>query len=210
MPGFNFNYNQSRQKSQSSSTQDVWGAQKPWLERMYAGAGGLAGQQAGDMGGVNDWYGGLQGAAMPAFQNLAMGPQNPWLQGMADTAMGSVARNFNQNIMPGIQGGANMAGQRGGAREGLLTEQAGGEAMRAMGDVANNIYGGAWNSGMQGQLGALGQLGNLGNLGMGQMNAQWAPWLNMRNVIGPPTTLTQSNAISKGSSYGMGMGASMI
>lgn len=203
---FSLSGNYGKNVTRSSSQQNVWGGQAPWLTQMYGDASGLAGQQAGDMGGIQDYFSQLQGAAMPAFQNLSMGPQNPWLQGMADTAMGSVARNFQNQIMPSITGAANMAGQRGGAREGLYGDYAAGEAGRAMGDVAQNIYGQAWNQGMQGQLGALGQLGNLGNLGMGGMQAAWMPYQNLANILGGPTVLGSSTSQSRGSNMGLSVG----
>jgi len=210
MFGGSFSYNQSNSKSQNG--QNIWGPQAAGLTNLYGQGADLAANQQAGMGGVNDWFSQMQGGAMPAFQGLLQGAQNPWLQGMADTAMGSVARNFNSQIMPGLIGGANQAGQLGGSRSGLMQDFAGGEAMRAMGDVANNIYGNAWNSGLNAQQGALGMIPQMSNLGMGQMNAQWLPLMNQKQLLGQPTPLSWGN--SKSSSYGtsgsfglgMGMG----
>lgn len=200
---FGFNQSSSRQRS----GQDVWAPQAGALADLFGQAAGLGAQQSAGMGGVNDWFSQMQGGAMPAFQGLLQGPQNPWLQGMADTAMGSVARNFQSQIMPGLIGGANQVGQLGGSRSGLMQDFAGGEAMRAMGDVANNIYGGAWNSGLQAQQGALSMIPQMANLGMGQMNAQWLPLMQQKQIYGQPTPLSWSQGKSSGFGTSMGFGS---
>ena len=175
----------------------IWGPQQQYLGDVYGQAKSLYGQQAGQGAQQQSYIQGLQNSGMQAAQNLMMGPQNPYLQGMAADAMSQVSNQFNSQVMPSLLGGGNAAGQLGGERYALLQNQAVGEAGRAMGSAANQIYGNAWNSGMQGQAAGLDSLTSLGNLGMQGLNAPWAGLANYSSLIGKPVM---------GSGVGFGQG----
>ncbi|MGL4650275.1 MAG: hypothetical protein ACRC1H_12785, partial [Caldilineaceae bacterium] len=176
---------------------NVWGPQQGFLGDIFRGAQGIYGQQqgAGQLGAMSQ-----QGAG--AFANLAAGPANPYLQGMTANAMQQVTDQFNSQIMPGLLGGANAAGQLGGERYALLQNQAAQAGARALGGVAQDIYGQAWDSGMQGQLGALSAM-------PGAMNAiGGAPWQALQNyagIIGRPV-LGSGTSFGAGGSFGGGAG----
>lgn len=161
----------------------IWGPQQGYLTDIYGRARGLADTQ-GAAG--TDWFNQIGQGAQSAFQGLAAGPQNPYLTGMADAAMGAVGRQFQSQIMPALLGGGNAAGQLGGGRYGMLQAQAAGEGARALGDVAQNIYGNAWESGMQGQLGALSALPGLASFGNASMAAPWNSLQQYSSLIGAP------------------------
>ena len=178
----------------------VWGGQDPYLQSMYGLAQGQYNQAQGvPLQQAQQFIGGVQGAAGGAFNALAAGPQNPYLTGMVQAGMDQVGRQFQQQIMPGLIGGANAAGQLGGERYGLLQGQAVGDATRAMGDVANQMYGQAWTSGMQGQQAALQALPQMQNLGMASLSVPWANLGQYANMLGNPTILNTTQG--KGGGY---------
>jgi hypothetical protein len=172
------------------------------------------------------------GVGKSAMDQLLAGPQNPYLTGMANAAMNNIGQNFQSQIMPALLGGGNAAGQLGGGRYALLQNQAASDAMKAMGDVGNNIYGNAWNSGLASQQAALGMLGNVygqnlqaqqGALGMvgdvWQQNLAarqgalgmtgdiagmpWMPLQQYANILGRPTVLSGGGSSSSDSSGGL-------
>jgi len=191
-------------KTKSSSSQNVWAPQAGALTDIYGQAGNVYQQTQGQLPQAQSQLQSLQGPAMQAYGALAAGAQNPYLAGMAQAGFDQVGRQFQQQIMPGLVGGANAAGQLGGERFAQMQAQAAAEAQRAMGDVGNQIYGNAWQSGMQGQQAALQALPNLQNLGMASMAL---PWMNLgayKSAVGAPTVLGASS--SKGSSFGFAPG----
>ena len=214
----------------SSSTQNpatVWSGQAPYLKNLYQGsqdAGqNLAGQQyaqgfqnpamqafmqqAG--GGAQTDISGLQGIAQGGGQFAQMQDEN--LYGAIQAGLGDINRNFQQNIMPGINTGASQAGTSGGSRQGIAQGLAAQGANRQAGDFVNQMRSQNFNQQMnrniaqeQNQLGAYGQMGQfnqmqnqaqqgamglapqVSNLGFA---SQFGNLQNQAQILGRPTVL---------------------
>ena len=187
----------------------------------------MLGQARGQMGQAGQGYGrgyqglGEQAAWLKQFQNPGMDP-------MADVYAKNVAQNFNEQIMPGLRGGAALAGGMGSSRQGISEGLAAGRSSQQLQDFAAQLYGQQMDRSLQaaGQLGqnamGYGQLANgQGNLGEqmsglgGQYGAlsqmqQALPWyaLNQyKGLLGNPTVLSgggQSSATATGGGSTLG------
>ena len=79
---------------------------------------------------------------------------NPMLDNMFDAGARKINQNFAENTMSQIGDGAQAAGQYGSSRQGIAEGIAGRGVADATGDLAANLYGGAYNQGF----GAMSQL----------------------------------------------------
>lgn len=152
-------------------------------------------------------------------QLLAPGEQ---LQGQLNFLDENIQRNLRTTL--GTLGGqATLAGQTGGDRQAFFSSQAAGEAQRQFAGQAANITAAdlAARRQLSGvvagqQLGAAGALGGLGiaqqdlsgqfataglnqlqplfNLGLSPFEAEFAPLLNLSQIIGPPVVLREAQA----------------
>lgn len=194
--GGSFGYGESKQDSRS--TQDIWAQQSPYLQNLYgAGQQKLASQDQG----YGDQF------LAPAFQSWmsALNPQgNPWLQENVRNAQRMAAEGYTENILPAIQSSAVASGNLGGDRGGIAAGIAGREAVRGQGDIANQMYGRAYESDQQRVMQALSMTGGLAGL----QGASWAPLMQYANLLGRPTTLGQSQ--SQGRAYNFDIGAGMF
>jgi len=188
---FGSSFDQSSNFSSSKSWQDpdqIWGPQAAGLENLF-GAGASIFQNAGMGPGM-----GIFNTAQQGFQNLMNPGVNPQLQAY----QGDVMRNMQRNILPSIEGGAGMAGQLGGARQGIAEGLAMSDANQQVTDMAANLY----NSDMNRMMTTRAQAPMLANLGMG------LPWFNAQQyagLLGRPTVLGGgggSESMSSGSSLG--------
>ena len=59
--------------------------------------------------------------------NTSMFGSNPYIQGQAKSIQDLSNQNLQQNVMPAIGQGAQMAGQYGGTRQGMVHPHARGE-----------------------------------------------------------------------------------
>lgn len=227
--------------SASDSTQfgsNVWENQRPYLQDTYAQAQQMAGigqqdlaQQAmgqnalyqgqqmmgqsgqyaggmvGQVGAANQMY----GQSAQGFGQMAQGAgNNPQLDAYAQ----QVGQQFNRQIMPALQGQAQVAGQLGSSRAQIGEAMAAGDAQQNIQNYSQQLYSDEQNrrlqafQGMQGagagmlqgaqMLGGAGQLqqsaaGGLmdASQGWGQWGqyAQQSPWANLQqyqNIIGGP------------------------
>jgi len=227
---------------QQSNPASVWSEQSPYLTSLYSQAQNLF--NSGAPGGAgydyasqvsqgalpaiqNSLGGGFSGqfANNPYLQNMASGAyQNQGLQGAIQAGLGDISRNFNQNIMPGINSGAAMTNTSGGSRQGIAQGLAAGDANRQSADFVNQMYSNNFQNMMQNQLGALGQMGSayanadqytnqmlgmapqLSNLGYAPEQAYWSNQFNpisqYASLIGSPTVLGGS---SSGSGWNVGL-----
>jgi len=81
--------------------------------------------------------------------------QNPYLDANVDTALGKVSQQFNENIMPGILGQTQAAGQNvGDSGFGKAAQRAADVAQGRMGEIASGMYGQAYNQDMNRALSA--------------------------------------------------------
>lgn len=87
--------------------------------------------------------------AQQAFGGFMTNPINPYTDMMAESALNQMARSYAENVLPNMRHSAQAAGQYGGSRQDLAEAQGGERLMRAMGDTARNIYGGAYETGQQ-------------------------------------------------------------
>lgn len=202
---------QSSSSKQNAST--VWGPQAGYLQDMYGRAQGMMGSTntaAGDQAYQQaQGYGDMMGGAA----QQALGPQ--WLQQAQQTTQQmqnpgtdprmamyakQVGQNFNEQVMPALQGQAMTAGGYGGSRAGIAQGLAGARAGQQIQDFGAQLYGenqdralqaanlnaNIFGQGMQGA--AQAQQGALqsGEFGMG------VPWYNLQQyagLLGGPTVL---------------------
>jgi hypothetical protein len=156
----------------------VWTPQTPFLTQNYQAGQNLATQQMAPGSNFQDMLGQQQGA----WQNLLSGSANPYLSGMAGNAMSAITKQFQEQIMPALLGGGNAAGQLGGERYQNLQDSAARTAMDATAAAGADVYGRAWDSGLQAQLGALGESSQV-------QGAAWQPLLQQAKLLGGPTVL---------------------
>lgn len=200
---------------QSSAPSSVWGPQQDFLTSLYGRAqnasyGGMGQNFAqsflpGAQRGFNQLIGGGQQFDPTGLQNIASGQtQNQNLQGAIGAGLGQINRNFQRNIMPGINTGAAMTNTSGGSRQGIAQGLAASDANQQATDFVQNMQSQNYQSGIQNQLGAYGQLGaqdqlanqamfgglsqapQLSNLGFG---AQYGDLSQLSQLIGRPTIL---------------------
>jgi hypothetical protein len=153
----------SKSKQSSSSTSydygnEVWGAQSPYLQDMYAraqqmsmqpaqgmGSLGMAGDmygQSGNMYGQSMGYLGQAGNAFGQSQDALNRMANPT---EADPMQAVYARQlgqqFNEQIMPGLKGDAMVGGGMGGSRAGIAQGLAGARMGQQLQDFSAQLYG---------------------------------------------------------------------
>lgn len=73
-----------------------------------------------------------------------------------------LGEQFNEQVLPGIRGGAMAAGQYGGSRQGVAEGLAARGLGYAMGDMAANMYNNAFNTAQQQRYGTANNLAGLG------------------------------------------------
>ena len=125
---------------------------------------------------------------------------NPGVNPQLAAYSGEVQKNLERNLLPSIQGGAGMAGQMGGSRQGVAEGLAIGDSNRQITDMASNLY----NADMNRMGQAMSQAPSLGTFG------QQIPWYAMNQysgILGDPTVL-QGAAGSESSSSSSSSGGS--
>jgi hypothetical protein len=199
----------------TSAPSTVWGGQAPFLQDLYgrsqmASYGdqgtGYAQQVAGQaQQGLGQMLGG--GFQTPGLQQGLQGfggMQNQALGGAIESGLGQISRNFQQNIMPGINTGAAMTGTAGGSRQGIAQGLAAQGANQQASDFVNRMQSQNWAQQMQNQLGAYGQMAGLqgqqnqmlaGGMGMAPQTqnlgfgAQYGNLQALQGLYGSPTVL---------------------
>lgn len=83
---------------------------------------------------------------------------NPYLDQMSTGIKNTVNDNLQQNILPGIDSGAMMAGQYGGTRQGIAQGLAVGQSNKYLSDSLANMYGAQQTQANQLQANMTGQL----------------------------------------------------
>ena len=102
----------------------------------YAGLDQAGGNLQNAFNNIGQGYSGLsdQAAWLKQFQNPGMDP-------MADVYARNVAQNFNEQIMPGLRGGAALAGGMGSSRQGIAEGLAAGRSSQQLQDFGAQLYG---------------------------------------------------------------------
>lgn len=130
------------------------GSAYDYASGIAGGAGGAFGNQAAG-GFVNpEMMKNLQGLGSGQFQNQALG-------GAIEAGLGDISRNFQRNIMPGINTGSAMTNTSGGSRQGIAQGLAASEANRQASDFTQRMYSNNFGQQLQSMLGANQQMGNL-------------------------------------------------
>ena len=167
------------------------------------------------------------------FLSGAVQQGNPFLNSQIQSLGQQIGQNFQNQILPGLQSGANQVGGLGGGRhqiaQGLAAQgaqQAFGQGAAALGSAnfgqqlgaAQALQGGALQGGAlagQGvsqQFGAgqagLGSLGGLFNLGQAPFQQAFNPLQNFAGLVGAPTVLSQNQGqnTSSGFNFNAGLG----
>lgn len=229
----------STQQSQSQNLgSNVWGPQQDYLTGQWADANAIYGQQAGNQAGMAGYnqngamLGQAQGAAQMGMGQLAspymtqaqqtLGAlQNPGMDPMLGVYARNIGQQFNEQIMPGLQGQAALAGGLGNSRAQIGQALAGARAGQQIQDFGAQLYGQGQDRALNAanMAGALqgniaqgyGQFGDqFQNIGQGQLqNAQFGmavPWYAAQQragLLGGPIMQDLG-----GSSSGMGSSTS--
>jgi hypothetical protein len=99
---------------------------------------------------MQDMSGGLQ----YGLQSSLMAPDvanNPYIGGVADVISNRMARQYNENLLPGIRSGAVASGQLGGSRQGIAEGLAARGTSEATGDALAALYSDAYGQGLDAQ-----------------------------------------------------------
>lgn len=179
--------------------------QQGFLNSLFQQGAGLAGQQLGAGSGFDQFT----SSAMQNLQNMFQpsAQANPFLQQQIGMGQNLINENLQQNILPSVGSGAQVAGQFGGGRQGVAEGIALRDANRQSSDFAQNLIGQDFQGQQNRALQALGQAGNIGNLAFQPLN-------NLRSILGGTTVLGEgaaqggSSGFSGGSSFGVGGGSS--
>ncbi len=111
----------------------------PAWQRLLGGGTPMNMSTAQEIGaGTAPSFGTLYGMQQPG--------RNPYLDAMFGSAAGRVMDQFQERIMPGITGSAEMTGGLGGSRQGIAEGLAAKGAMQTIGDMASGMYGGAYDA----------------------------------------------------------------
>jgi hypothetical protein len=124
--------------------------------------------------GQQGFLGGLQESAQYGQQALQQfsQQQNPYLNSQVSQLGQDIGSNFREQILPGIGGGFQNAGQRGSSRQGVAEGLAAQGAQEQFQRGATNLRAGAYGQQQQAAA-ALAGLGNQANQAFGQQQAGW-------------------------------------
>lgn len=158
---------------------------------------------------------------MQTLLNLQEGGVSPLLDNYYESALGSVNRNLERNILPSIRDGAISAGQSGSSRHGIAEGLALSDANQQATEMANQMYGQAYDADqgrrlasagqyIQSGLGAEGQsatqasnvinsAGQLYDMQLDPYSRAWDPLNSYKSIVGNQTILGEGS--SSGSSW---------
>jgi len=203
--------------TQAGFLNDLWGRGQATLNGQQGyGPGGVALQQGADW--ARQGAGFLTGPHMQQVGESLNQLQNPEVDPMMGVYGRQVGQQFNEQILPGLRGGAMVNGGYGGSRAGIAEGLAGARSSQQLQDFAAQLYG-------QGQDRKLAAAQTSGQLGLGinegfQGNAANAmdlgrfgmglPWYNMQQysgLLGSPVTIDKGGSSkSKGKGFDASVG----
>ncbi len=155
-----------------------------------------------------------------AYEFALSSPINPFTEQLVQTAARPVIQHLQENILPSIRGNSQSAGGY-SSRTGIAEGIAGRGAIDTIGDISTNLYGDAYNTGINTMMGALGMAPQMAGYNMlpadylsmigSQRQAQQqqvldAPWMNVnryRDVIGGPHNVGESRSKNYSSEGGI-------
>jgi len=207
--------NQSSTQSSTNYGTDIWGAQSPYLQDMYAQAQNQASQGyagAGALGQAGGYFGQSGQALGSAMQGYGQMFNDQTVDPMLQQYGQALGRNWSENILPGMQGQAALAGGLGNSRDQIGQALAAGRQGQQFQDFAGQLYGQQQDRRMQalagmGQVGAgYGALGgDMANYGQAQQAAAWNPLQQYAGLLGGPTSINLGG-VSSGTSTGASSG----
>lgn len=121
----------------------------------------------------NQFQSGVYNPATSAFRSALDAPNlenNPYLQPAISAAIDPITKQFTQQVLPSIRGGAIGAGGLGGSREGLATSLSVQDYLNQTGNIASTMASNAYGQGLQAQSAAMGMAPQLARLGLMPMN----------------------------------------
>ena len=101
-----------------------------------------------------------------ASLGFGQGPSNPYLASQASGIAQTATRNLQNNILPGIDGGAVAAGGYGGSRQGIAQGNAIGQTNQDITNATSNLYSNAYGQDQNYNLG----MGGLANQAQSNQN----------------------------------------
>lgn len=221
-------YGYSSNLAESINASNVWGAQTPALTQGYKAASDLAASQQPAVTDAATRYG-AQGyadsqAGTGALRDLAAGggplaayatPNNALAKDQLAAMTADIGQQFRESILPGIRSSAGQVGGIGGSREALARGAAAGDAARAIGSAATNLYAQQYATGAQAAAGQTDAMLSAGqalpgaaassyNLGMMPFQSAWGPIASLMSAIGGPTVLSQGVSRAQSASENWG------
>jgi hypothetical protein len=232
----------SSSSSFNSSSQDVWGAQAPHLENVYGSATDQYGQAIDQINGMqpmvqeqvsdafNQGQAGFGNQMQGGFASGLQGQVGPnsYVNALAGDMMSDAAKIKQQNL-GGLDARAAASGMSGSTGYHNSANQMAGNVDEATMKGMNNLRFNSYNQGVQNNMNLANMMDRNQQFGVGQTGAMQQNAMNQFNpamaglnatgmygqIIGGPTTLTQSsggsssNSSSQGFSNGMNVGMNM-
>jgi len=219
-----YGYSQNLAQSVNASTSNVWGDQAKFLTPGYQMASDLATRQQPQVEEAAAKYG-TQGygdaqAGIGALRDVAgtggasaayASPNNDLAKSQLAAMTADIGDQFRRSILPGIQSSAGQVGAIGSSRAALAKGVAAGDAARAIGTAATDLYGRQYEIGAGAAATADANRINAGgalpgaatgayNLGLSPFSSAWGPISSMMSALGGPTVLSQSMGLSQAQS----------
>jgi hypothetical protein len=220
--GANKQQQSNTQSSQSTGESqqfgsELWGGQSPFLQDLYARAGGTLGNTNGTtqayLNQGSDFMTNATGTLNRSTEALT-GMLNPQDDPMLARYAANMGQQFNEQFLPGLKGDAALAGGLGGSRQQIGAALGAQRGMQAIGDMTAQTYSDQQNrrlaaataiggnaAGYSDMAGLTGQLAEFG---------QSMPWYGLSQyagLLGSPITLDKggfSKQQSTGSASGSG------
>jgi hypothetical protein len=189
--GTSLGSNQGTSLGASQTTSDIWGAQQPGLQQLYAQAGQLASGQGQYAAGANQVAGQAQNAWL---QQLTPGG-NPYFSISVEAAINQATQGFNREVLPALDARGVAVGQYGGARDNLARGEAAGLFGQGLANSVAGMYSNQYSADQQRASAALGASGQIQGM-------QTAPLSTAAGIIGGPTVLSQQQALSQAQNTG--------
>jgi hypothetical protein len=193
--GASYGYNTSL----AQSMQNIWGPQAGALAGMFGQATNLANQQQGQVPAAARTQGArVQPAAQSGLDQMRQfaNPNSALVQRQTADLADTVGTEFNRTIMPGLNSAAGLGGNIGGSRDALARGVAAGDAARAISTGATDFFSHAFDMAGNAAAQLPGMAAGVYNLGMQPFQSAWAPLSSLAGILGGPTVLNRSQAMS--------------
>lgn len=184
-------WNQSASGGSSYGMTDVWGAQQPALQQLYAQAGQLAAGQ-GQYGQAAQQ---VAGQAQDAWLRQLTPGGNPYFSNNVQSAIDQATQGFTHGVLPELEARGVGVGQYGGQRDSLARGEAAGQFGQALAQQVAGMYSNQYAADQQLAGQALGMSGAIQGM-------QSAPLTTAAGIIGGPAMVSQQGAQNWAQSLG--------